>query len=553
MATDQEKILTEALDDMAGLTAKGMSPTDALIKTAEDRDLGPGLTSTLGTFYNKARAAAVLKRASSDENARHFPVADVSAAVRHTVDKFIPKAKNEGPVLPSEDRGVDKAASDDKDPGTAEEDRYIKGLMRMSDSWLADKCINWHDQYKNASSRLRGELEQAKIKVGDALNEAADRLARMPRREAEKSARLTVNAYGRYGTTMLNTIIARAGKDMEAPVEKTASTAVLPASRFHKAVDDFFTGINKLGDLVSRVEVFEKHAGGPLARIVDEWRGNGYRFPDAEGKSLFYQMTSAGPEEQGKEAGISETLAYGLGRRLANVQPTAKVPLSGREVKLPTGGGMAERMLTTYKKAPDDPEMEMIKAGGPEFYRVMRELQTKENFLNLSLYDKHLSRYPMEELAEAYNEALMMHPTAYRKPGMAKVLMMQYLESRGVVDPHEYREYIRTEQTQEDIEKAEQEGREEAAKVTAPGKVEADEGDKSVIQNKKNKALQKKFKDEREKEKELKSRLKEDKKLSAKEIKDLNQQLKTVKKELGQTDQELGREQQARRKAEANQ
>lgn len=492
--------ISEALDSMIEKTSKGDGPTDALIAVAGELGMGPGMVNTLAAFYNKAQGAAVLRKAASDEARRSFPLADAGEAVKVMMAKMVPGlAEDKKCELPPRRRrgGADKEASDDGFAEDLREEReWARRTVRAGEGPVYAQFRRLEGIWKKASQKLRAAECAARENMKSNLNDLGAMARRMSEKTLEKSARMVVNHYRRYGRSMMTAVLADADRELPAPIEKTATAGVLPREPFFEKMDDFFRSILDYGEASLDKRAFDAVSGGEAfvkwGRLI---RGDD---PAEEGsvKSSFYKLAGAD--------GVDKTAAGGGLAALNLLLNSLEHVRSGAGRAAAGLAGIASR--EGHIKKDLNAELSSVMAGGPDLYRTMRQLKAKETFLILSLYDDNLSQYPMERLEKAFNEAMLMHPTAYRKPGLTKVLMLQNLESGGVVDPFVYGSMVKNEKFNEDLLSDAKENRELRSKALRTVEVKGEQTSGDALSKKLDSSLDKLEKRDRKRRRDFAKR-----------------------------------------------
>lgn len=267
MSKSNEKRLLKSLDKAANLSRAGMDPNLVLTKVAKEFQLTPQEICRVSETYNKAKSVAFLKKASSENRAGDFPLAD-SKTIIQGIYGTVEKQASDGSfsmrnysttrsytvlekTATEEKKTVPRVSSCERDPGSVfKEATEFTYLSRQIQSDMFNKYASERDN-----------LETAIRKVAEYCQVA-------PEKDLKKTARLIVNAHGEQGVKFINDVNKRMFKECLPVVEKTAHAAVFPACEPFISVANAFEHGKNLVKTSRDIDSFDKQADADLLSLI---------------------------------------------------------------------------------------------------------------------------------------------------------------------------------------------------------------------------------------------------------------------------------------------
>lgn len=307
---------------------------------------------------------------------------------------------------------------------------------------------------KMLENKLHDAVAKAQYDFCQSLEKVAELLKPMADRDLQKVANIVVNGYQEQGAgqKFMELCCAKLKRDT-IKLQKTASAAVFPVKEPYISISNLF-----------------KHAA---------------ELTKAKNNKVFFS----------KEA------AYSVMKDLAtNVTSDMIMGVTGRE-----GTSAIEKLIGS---APKGEVLEDIL--NAEHYNKLKALDAKRNLMEIALYDKHLNKYDLEVLVEAFNDVVGLNPKAYNNKPLLKNLMLSHIESGGVRGLYELGAEVSLAKALDEREQIRDNLDIIKSKETRERKQEQREEDKLKLEKKKSKDADKDF-NYRKQSDEAKARLEADK------------------------------------------
>jgi len=253
----EDRLLGEARDVLNQLKT-GISPTDALFKTAERDNLSDDMVRTIGGMVNQVLSVKLTK-----EGQLEFPLIDAESVVA----KRQPAEKTAEVKLPTGDfSAIDLPSS--WSPQNYNVPAHLDAEYRQARR-EAKSCIEKHTMLIKEAFR---QTTLAKMALDKAVEDTGRVIRRLSDKDMQKMARLTVNGYQDLGQKMLFMLSERSGRKFPV-LEKTADAAVFPAAPEYIKLGVLHDAALKFIDAEHNLDQFMKYAEGigDLAQSLDEY------------------------------------------------------------------------------------------------------------------------------------------------------------------------------------------------------------------------------------------------------------------------------------------
>lgn len=436
MDSRREQELMSAVADAISIAKQGIDPSDALARTARERDLNPDEICRAVEGYNKSKAVYEQgKQAAAGGGEGIFPIADARRVLRQVwpdlgVQKsalggtprpaFRLPSTVEEPVRPT--LVMDKrAAVEELDvPDTFAMPQTDSGAFRLLDQYTG-LCTAYDSRLMQKVAGLRANAEK-QIESFFAICQ------RMPPHMLKTAAQCMVNA----GIPLAIDLFPFIEKTTGVPVTKlakTANAAILPLREPYVTMNQINDTIAQLSAAEDDVRFFRKQAaaqaGGMLSRVI----------------------ASAVGSVAGSELG--QTIGSAEGRSDVGNEETNKAEM--------------------------EDAMREDKVLDPVFVNQLRGIDAKRGFMSLALYDPDLSKYPYRDLVKAYNDSVQTVPSAVNNSFVLRNLMANNLATGGRTDMFGMGQMAKLDQDTVKTEAQRQKFRDEEAKQSAEAKTKAGE------------------------------------------------------------------------------
>ncbi len=346
----------------------------------ETDGLTPQLVRRACEAYNKSKSVHTLQKRASDDRAEEFPLID-SDQVISIVYGYHKKAAGAFTLTPPTvqenmlenlHEGLKKVASDeDEDQGVDIDGRAIERQIYRTHKDLEKKVERFH--YKVAEHREKSE---------NAMHRVCQIIRRLPNKQINKVARLTVNRYGKDGVRFMKVI--GAFTDNEFPLQKTAAAAIFP-------LEEPYTSVSIAIDEARNHNHFNKM----LNKVADVGLLEGIGEANRQTARAATVDTLNVPKQVG---GFGQGAMKGLGAVGRTATRKLLDPLAAM-AKAPVVGG-----LTMDKKYDDG-----SKVWSPELTNDLKALQAKQMFIDVAS-DDFTKDYPIEDTMQAYNNVVGAMP-----------------------------------------------------------------------------------------------------------------------------------------------
>jgi hypothetical protein len=365
---NSEQKIISAIEKVISLTNTGVTSNDAIQKVAEAEGFSPGSIETMVAAFNKSKTVQMLKTANSDD----FDLADANIII-NKIFKHTDTVEKVAMQFPKGDYSKVDLQEKVLLNKTASED--IKPTPKEALQSI-DKYAQVHEATKR---KLQDDVAKAQYDFNKAVESVLQTLAPMSTKELQKVANLVVSGYTEQGSgkKFMELCLNRLRKDEAIGLQKTASAVVFPVKEPYLSISKVFQYAQKLSTAKNSLVFFSKEAA-------------------------------------------PYTIAKDIG---ANVLTNALTAAVGNEPQTPD---IIKQLLGSPK---DEVVEELL---DPEYYNKLKTLDAKRNLMELALYDKHLKKYDLPILVDAYNSVVELTPKAYKNKSLLKNLMLAHIESGGV-------------------------------------------------------------------------------------------------------------------------
>ena len=240
---DQRRLL-RALNDAADYTKDGLSPDEALAKSAKEHQLRSPMVQRVVEAYNKANAVAYMKSAPADSRADDYPVADLSKVA--TIIFGIDDKQPELIIKEANYRELDRLAPMDKE---AEAHTSTPHKNKVTAETIAKGLEKLGSQGRAIINRTKSRLTRMEARSKRLLTSMAMDTAGLDRRALEKTAHNLVNAFGEEAGHAIADAVNAVGENPHKYIpklEKSAKAVLLPDTSFYKAAKELLINKDRL-------------------------------------------------------------------------------------------------------------------------------------------------------------------------------------------------------------------------------------------------------------------------------------------------------------------
>lgn len=370
----------------------------------ETDGLTPQLVRRACEAYNKSKSVHTLQKRAADNRAEEFPLID-SDQVINQVYGYHKKAAGDFTLNPPAlqenmlerlHEGLKKVASDDE-KGFDIDSRAIERQIYRTHKDIEKQLERFH--IKVASHREASE---------NAMRRVCQIVRRLPKKQLNKVARLTINRYGEDGVRFMK--IIGAFTDNEFPLQKTAAAAIFP-------LEEPYTSVTIAIDEARS----HNHFGKMLEKVAEV--GLGQAIMDANRLSAKAATVDAlnmprqlGGTMQGALKGVGDIGRVATRKLLDPLATMAKAPVIGG--------------LTMEKKFDDG-----SKIFDPSLTNDLKALQAKQMFIDVAT-DDFTKDYPIQDTMQAYNNVVGAMPELVndKYTPWVKALVREQLVQGNVAD-----------------------------------------------------------------------------------------------------------------------
>lgn len=392
LQSSEKEQLSKAVDSITSYCEKGMSPDDAIIKTAKDMKFTKDRLPILVNIYNIGATAQQWNSGDDPRTkAASFPVANIDnirkklyPQTTKCAAKNVPALNFSMPSLSGEDmlacyrpprRPMRKAAA--APINIDKVGAQLLDAIHVSEEQCKREA---HEAYARADFSLQ--------KLAGVLGQAG-----MPGRESIE--RVTHAVYGDAGDAVLQCV------DQSYPV-RTKYAAVekpLPANHsFFLAMDDAIKKIDDAGKAYAKRDLILQKCASAHAKYKDQWKTVLY---GNEVERLV--LTPA----QAKEAELKKKM-----------NKAAASPNSAEVLRNPESTGEEDTLRGIQEVIDSD-----------EHRAKLRNIMTEAIFTDLINTDEALKKRDPEEVLEAYNDLVEAHPYLATHKMALRTMLRQYLDS----------------------------------------------------------------------------------------------------------------------------
>jgi len=375
MQNHTERYSDLVVDVINNACTGGLSLTDSLRRTAKTEGLKPFAIEIVGGLVNRAASLVHFSKAADASRADAFDITDPPAVIE---ELFGVEHAAQSSYATLFHRGMRPAA----DRPTSDVKRRASVVKMKENAQLVRRFAEEAGSALVVADKLQSAYEADREAVfhraGAILDELCERVAALDDKGKKAYVRRTVNLFNDDGRLLLTRIASEV--DMPEIPERSHYSAVFPP-------EPVYTGTQDLVSLLRR-----------SARINDSLR-------------LVSRMA--------KDSFLQDFFAEGAARMIPQNQ--------GSRLK------SAENL-----QAPRDlRQMDALEDVGAVAASTAAELmryRTRRQFMEAVLDNPNLRQHKMTDLAEAFNSVSQMDESALGKPFLMGNLMLQLLNSGGVVD-----------------------------------------------------------------------------------------------------------------------
>jgi len=421
ISKETETKLIRSLEKVASLIQEGGTPSDAIIKVAQDGDLPIGHVQLMVQAYNNARFNQQRKSSSLvSEKAAHFTLADPSVIY----ETLYPSNVKEANIRSM--RGTDISDEYARPPAAIEPDKFsMPHFTKVAEVISPKSTLPREPEYyvKKAHSLLK-ELDVEHSEKRRLMNAARDKVAaafddlifyfkqthHLPFSEVKEAS---IALYGNEVEPIfdhLSSEMPKVLKDRSGHYKVAVDRAQQPYSLVEQClnkVNEYLSRFNDLGR-------FSKEAGAATIDVMNQFMPT----PRQPLKGSLLQHKGTEKKAEFELGSLSSPLAT-MGSHLM-------------------GAALAQQVLSGLQ--PKEPEKlergSLLKLMDPAHEQKLRGIRTQATFHDLMSNDEFLSGADPQHVAKLYNEISQVSPRAVDQPMLMRALLRRYV-AQGQVDPHE--------------------------------------------------------------------------------------------------------------------
>jgi hypothetical protein len=318
--------------------------------------------------YNKSKSVHTLQKRAAEDRAEEFPLID-SDQVINKVYGYHQKAASSTFELPAPTlqdnilklhEGLKKVASESEETVDLDS-RAIDRQIYRSTKDIEKKVERFHIKVAN----YREISEQA-------MNRVCQIVRRLPKKQIQKVARLTVNRYGEDGVRFMK--VVGAFTDNEFPLQKTAAAAIFP-------LEEPYTSIT--------IAIDEARNHSHYSRMLEKVAGVAWDENKAAVSDAWKDTLSVRGSVAGGAKGVAEAAKVTTGKLLDPLMALAAAPVKGQ--------------LAKSDKVSAD------KVYDAETINELDRLDTQETFMEVAM-DDFTKDYPIADTIQAFNNVASVVP-----------------------------------------------------------------------------------------------------------------------------------------------
>lgn len=416
MSKEAEKRIVTALETAISLTNSGSDPNEAIRKVAEDCSFTPPIIRRMVEAYNTSRTLAHLKKASGEDRATTFPLADPAVILGTMYPEKVSVGQKAAEYVPS-----DYARKPGDFMSKVAEARHrpiprLKYAQYERDALSHERRV-WGEREKleKVASSCRSELRICLERMRTQIKEAAAYFKNLYR---DPFAQIESRLVGQYGALAVPVMTA---------VYKTAGLKEARCSGPQRQLMADFSQApyNTLVQLMT------------LAKEAQTLAHKTLEAEDSKNDFLFkHRMNKVAEVEVSEERLLDGALVDPFHRPFEEnpLLPFDKAAMS--EFFSPdTAGSVASSVLGLRDSGEGKSKPEL--AFDPKQDLQLRGIHTKVMLNDLLSNDPIIGSYPPNEVASAFNQLSQLSPAVAQQPAVARAMLRRMLQSENVVEPHE--------------------------------------------------------------------------------------------------------------------
>lgn len=364
----------------------GKTPTESLMHVAVSEELSPPEIELVAANVNKSRALVTFYKGSDEDRLSVFPLAEASEIISHmaatqkketatpaaTVSRFMSVEERLSPA-------IQKAAC-------------TQGSVVPKTSYLEEEALEYAAGQEQAALadclQKAAEIYEKDVAVGKALLhqamlETVNDVRAMSGGDRSRFLRRIVNRFGGFGSAVAGNILHSAGLTVETVPEKTAGSAVFPASPEYVHLQKLLHLAQTQASRIQSLELIKHAAAGGSDSFMEDFLANS--------AALMLAPTMM------RDSKIVNTLQVGNEMRREDKAPAAE------DLSMAIGA-------------------------------KLQGLRTRRAFMDAVMNDPTLREHPFGTLTQAFNDAVQLDPTILHSPPKLRSYMVQMLGTGGVLD-----------------------------------------------------------------------------------------------------------------------
>jgi hypothetical protein len=416
LSKDSESLILDAIQDVCEHVGEGARPTEAVVKTASDRDLPPNFVrlvcqgyNTGATNYQREKGASVLEKLAE------FPLADADQAIAELYPKK-PRTDAEKvaeSIISSEysspPRPLEKVAKYVATPSAPAKE--IKPEPKMAMKTAFNKALDAkrsHNDQRHKYAEAQDSLLSSLGGLGEYFQKSSyDRSWAFADVDTVAS-----RVYGDAGREVMSYIHSRNNsKEKRSTDYAFLSKPVDWGQAPFTLLDSCIKAAHEVSKLRKEYKVSYEDTRTKVAELTAP-------FVESPNRKNFSVL---GNPRQEKSSGIMQSIV---------------------------GSSIAKNMAT--KHAPPSASMEEEKVHreltDPDHLNDLRAIKAKAQLYDYLRNDEIISGYDPEEVLEAYNEIAGMNPRSATQPAIMRPLLRKRLTA-GAIEPYEAKEMADIEKT----------------------------------------------------------------------------------------------------------
>ena len=396
LSRDQERQITQALQETVGLINNGTTPTDALHKVAQAQGFGPQMVQRMAEAINTARMLSHLQKTSGAVRANSFPLADPSNVLERMYPEHVQPEIKQASLTELAQPAAERTNYMRKAAAVKVELPRLKYASYAADPEArAKRTLDQRHNLKQASARAASDYRIEFNRLLHLVEKAASYFKQLEHEPFELVEKKACATYGTLGRRCMDIVFSVANLSREKRASEIPARVIFDAKREPYATIDL---------LIKQAQTVSSSAEHAV---------------EAEHNLHHFELKS-GLRKQAEPALLDEVFS--------------KKAMDPSELLLTHGStllGLKDPSSAGPKREAEADVMD------PQHEAELNSIGVQAMLNDFLSNDPIIGSYDSGKVIAAYNELSQLAPAMAQQPAVMRGMLRKTLQQEGVVEPFE--------------------------------------------------------------------------------------------------------------------